>query len=663
MRGLWILIIVLFTVTAQSQDLVLVSKVEKDSISIKWLPSNFSQLKSIAGGGVTISRMESAKLQSYATVNFDNAKKWLIEPTKIRYDKIDESTKSGEKHKTLLDPLFESSNPKELENFAFGTALIENIINPRFQFVLGNITVDKEFEKNKTYVYKVEVKGMSPYYIFVDPKSTTTYLDINDLTLSLDKKKVVDIEWSSKRYEKEAFGFDIEHSIDKASEGEFLTEVPYLPFKSEFEKDDKKALYRDNAEPGHFHFYRIHGRDMFGHKSLTSEWKKIYVPLLINAWTKIDTIYATKTQRIVKGLIHSLGKKPNIERVELFRSLDRDKNYELVESVAKKDSLYSFSIDEENTGDHYYYKLSAINKDDTVSSVPYYFFTLDQKPPAPPENLKAEIDSNGIVKLNWSKSIDDDIRGYKVYRANSKKEEFVERTKFLSKELLFIDTLALDNLTSEAFYFLRAVDMNYNQSAPSDTLLLIKPDTIAPVSAIVKDVVLDKNTLRVVWINSGSKDVKENYLLRYSKNSVDTSFTWSGNTEELRDSSMVAGKNYRYEIVTIDKSGNKAISNQINRFYEPGYRSSLNGFKAVSDVPNKSISLSWDKPQDDVYSYKIFRGKSGEKVLSLKTISDPDQITYKDKSVKINNKYIYTVKYINQSGIHSIPAKVEVIYQ
>lgn len=650
------------TVTVTSQNIVLVSKVSKDSISIKWLPSNFDQLKSVATGA-TIYRVESSKLSDYTSVDFTNGKKWTIEPTEARYNSIDESTETGEKYKTLLSPIYDSGNSDELENFAFGTALIENIINPNFQYILGNINVDKDFEKNKSYVYKIEIKGLASQYMFVDSKSITSYLEINDLSLSLDKKKVVDIEWSSDLYSKEAFGFDIEHSIDKIKEGEFLDDKPYLPFKSEFEKKDKKSLIRDNAEPGHFHYYRVHGRDMFGHKSLVSEWKKIYVPLLINAWVEIDTIYAGKNNRSIKGLVHSNGSKLNVEKMELYRSADRDKGYELINSVDFNDSLYSYEIDEKETGDHYYYKLSAINKDDTVSSVPYYFFTLDQKPPTPPSGLIAKIDSNGIVKLNWTKSIDDDIKGYKVYRGNAKNEEFIEQSISLSKELTFTDTLALDNLTSEAYYFLRAVDLNYNQSAPSDTFLLLKPDTIAPVAASIKNVELVKSYFEITWINSGSSDVKNNFLLSFIGNTTDTVYTWNGDTTALMDSSMKAGQNYTYQIITVDNSGNISTSNKFNRFFEPGFRDSLNNFNAVVNIPKKHIHLSWQKPNDDVYSYQIFRGKEGGKILSLKTIANPDQNNYSDSTVKINNKYTYTVKYVNQSGIHSIPARIEIVYQ
>jgi len=645
-----------------SQDLVILNKIDNDSISIKWLPSNFEQLKSISSG-VTVSRVESPKPQNFQLVNFKNARKWLIEPVKNRYDNLDLTDPIEEKAEILLSPLFEKSNSKELENFSFGTALIENIINPEFQFILGNIIVDKSYNKNKTYVYKIEIKGMAPYYIYIDPKQNSKYSSINDLSLSLDQQKTVDVEWSATLYEKEAFGFDIEHSVDKIKDGEYLTKIPYLPFKSDSEKEGKLAMYRDLPEPGHFHYYRIHGRDMFGHRELISEWKKIYVPLLINALAQIDTVYAKNNKRIIEAGIYEYNGKTNVKEIHLLRSQNKDSDYSMVESVSYKDSLYTFSVDEEKTGDQYYYKIIAINKDDTISSVPYYFFTLDQEPPSAPTSVAGVIDSNGVVKLNWNASIDDDIRGYKIYRANTKKEEFVEKTTELFTTLNFTDTLALNNLTSDVYYYVQAVDLNFNQSPNSDTILIIKPDTIAPIPCIIKDVQIDGGKLKILWINSDSEDLKQSSLLRFSNDGMDTLTTWKKENNEFIDSNISAGQNYRYQIITSDKSNNQILSNEINRFYEPGYRKEIDNFIGKVDLERKSIVLSWDKPQAEIYSYQIYRGKGDEKILPLKTLRNIDQNMYEDSNVRLNNKYVYTIKYVNQSGIHSIPAKIEIIYQ
>ena len=664
LKFLFVLYFCLLSAASFTQNFTLMSKIEKDSISIKWLPSDFDAFTKLIKGA-TVERIESTQNANFSSLDFSVGKSWKIESTKNRYAKLDATKPRQDKSKVLLEPFMEKDFPNDQKNFPFGTAIIENVINPDFQFIVGNIIVDKSFSKNKTYVYKVTIKEEAPLYIFIDHSKKTKYSSIESFKLSLDKKKVVSIEWDSKKYQKESLGYDIEHSIDNKNNKEDLLELPYLPFRSEHEIDSKFSLVRDNAEPGHTHYYRIIGRDAFGHKALHSEWKKIYVPLLINAWAQIDTVFAKMDDRIINASIHSYtSTNSSIKEIVLLRSSLRDSNYSVMQKTSYTDSTIKFTIKSElRTGDGYYYKIRAINDDDTISSIPYYFFTLDQEPPQPPTEISGTIDSNGVVSLKWLASIDSDIRGYKVFRANTKKEEFVEKTTNLFTTLSFKDTLSLNNLTSEVFYFLQAVDLNFNQSITSDTILIIKPDTIAPIPCILSNVIIEKDRLNVTWVNSDSKDLKANQLIRYFKNSVDTLNSWSKEENNFIDSNLIKGENYRYQIVTFDRSNNKSYSNEIQKYYEPGYREKIQNFQGKINIEKKVIHLTWDKPKDEIFSYQIFRAKSEGKILPLKTIHSVDETYYEDRNIHLNNQYIYTINYVNESGIHSIPARIEVVYQ
>ncbi len=650
-----LLLIGLISFTAHSQDSLVVSKVTDDSIAIKWLPNNFEQLVKICQGA-TVSRAISDKPINFQLVNFTNAKTWQIAPTKERIEQLGSSVED-EKFKTLIEPILKGSADTVKQNFAMLAATIENMVNPRFQTVLGNILVDTDFDKSQTYVYRIEIKDVPTSYIFVDARINTTYSQIPEFTLSLDRKKTVMVEWNSNAVEKEAFGFLIEHSIDTKKEGSYLTDLPHIPFKTQFERADKKANVIDNPEQGHLHFYRVHGLDPFGHPSLLSEWKSIYVPLLINAHVQIDTIVAKATEREIEVSAAIFGKKANIDSWELLRSEHKDDNYKVVATLPYSDSTASFIVNGKTSGDHFYYKIQAINKDDTVSSLPYYFFTLDQVPPVPPTELNGSIDSLGIVTLNWTASIDDDIEGYKVFRGNQKREEFTEQTTFLSTDLSFTDTLALDNLTSEVYYYIQSVDLNFNVSAQSDTVLLFKPDTIPPMSAAIKGVKMVDTSIVIVWANSDSEDLAKTVLIR---NHIDTIPLKAGQSE-YTDFDLVPAKHYSYQILTQDKSKNQSYSQEVGQHYETGYRKPLRGFIVTVDREENFISLVWKAPKDEVFSYQIFRAKNDGTLRLFKTI-DPKELQYTDKQLSIGTKYTYSIKYVNQQGIHSLPAKQEIIY-
>jgi len=641
--------------TTYAQDLVVVSKVSDDSIAIKWLANDYKQLELITKGA-TISRVESTERTNFESVNFVGAKQWKIEPTQTRLDKLAASEES-EKFQAILEPIIEGSTDKEQQNFALLTNTVENMVNPRFQTVLGNVLIDKEFDKNKTYVYKIEVETLTPVYLYIDANRNTVYSKIEEFELSLDRKRTVVVEWNSNAVQKESLGFLIEHSMDEEREGTYLSELPHIPFKSQFEVQDKLATVIDNAEQGHWHYYRVIGLDPFGYPSLKSEWKRIYVPLLINADVYIDTIIAKDTERIIKGITGIYEKNTRIDSWELLRSEQKDTGYEVVVTQPFVDTMTTFTLNGKSSGDHFYYKLRAINKDDTVSSLPYYFFTLDQAPPVPPTQLAGEIDSSGIVRLSWTASIDNDIRGYKVYRGNQKREEFIERTTRLSTDLSFTDTLALDNLTSEVYYFVKSIDMNYNISSESDTVLLLKPDTIPPMAAAFKNIKIVDTSIVLTWANSQSTDLSRTLLIR---NKFDTIALEAGQTT-YTDFEVLPARHYSYELLTQDKSQNQSTSQPISQYYETGFRKPLRGFDALVNRDENHVQLTWKAPQEDVFSYQLFRSKNDGKLGLYKTL-DPSEVQYIDTQLSIGSKYTYSIKYINQKGIHSLPANAQVIY-
>lgn len=639
------------------------TKISKDSVAIKWLPNNFNQYKLMLEGA-SIFRIEATEHSDPKVSDFSSHLIKKIPSAKERYLNLKESIIEEDKFQTLLSPFYERSYNSEEENFAFGSAIIENVINPRFQFVTGNIFVDKNYIQGKSYYYKIVIQDLPVLYIFVNTSVITNSGKVESFDLTLDQKKTVEVAWDYQAVKDIAFGFDIFHAIDDTTSYSNLLNETYLPFRSDVEKKDKLTNVR-HAEPlvGHFHFYRIAGLDAFGFPSIFSKWKKIYVPKVIKDWIQIDSVIAKQEVRIIHG--HIFQDKPIslIDKVSLFRSTDKDSNYVLMETLNYVDTLPVFKISGNNSDDHFYYKLAVYNEDDTVYSLPYYFFTLDQEPPQPPIHITGKVDSLGIVNLYWKAPFDGDIRGYRVFRGNALDEDFVEKTTILSTELSFSDTVNLDNLSNELFYYIRSVDMNYNNSISSDTVLLLKPDTIPPINAVLYKVIESDTFFHIKWVNSDSKDILFNLLLRNTDEKTDTIYYWTDTSSHFIDSRLVPGKGYSYFIQTFDKSKNFSTTPEIYKFYEPGYRKVLSDVKINTNLKNKCIEICWSKPDDIVYQYVIYRSKDNEKLLPLKYIENSDITNFNDFRVSLNTKYRYSIKYINQSGIHSIPIVLDVIYQ
>lgn len=649
------LIIISFfaSLSALGQDLQVLKAVTKDSIAIKWLPNDFAQLQLISKGA-TVRRIESTAAGNYSSLDFSSGKSWTIGPLKNRFDQLKSSDTQQEKWKALLEPLLLGAN-EEQQNFAFGTVLIENVSTTGFQFVLGNIVVDKDFKRSARYVYKIEVEGTTPAYVAVDAKTISTYSELK-ATVELDQKTTVVAKWNYTDVIKETFAFKIEHSVGKKSEGQFVSDAPFLPFKSEFESRANAEFRQEDVARGQTHFYRITGLNAFGEPALYSEWLEIYVPDKIDAYVQIDSVVPQDKNRIIHTRIFTGQRsKPNYE-IEVWRASQRDGEYIMVAQSKVSDSLGTFVIaGTRESGDHFYYQARLRNLDDTVFSVPFYHFTLDQEPPSSPVNLTAKVDSTGIVRIGWSAPEDDDLLGYRIFRGNTKKEEFVELSRHLELQTQFTDTLALDNLTSEVYYYVLSVDKNYNQSLHSDTVIAMKPDTIPPVPCVLKNVEVSEGGLFISWVNSNSSDAVKTQLLR------DGNLLVGVQGDAYLDTSAVAGQGYTYVLQTIDRSGNQALSNSAYRLYEPGFRKALKATAKV-DTKKHGVVLQWSPPKEQVYAIEIYRSKDDAPFTHFKTLHEDGITEFFDNSVRIGAVYTYSIKYITLEGIHSIPVTVRAEY-
>ncbi len=653
-------------VNAQTKPMAVVSKVEKLSgktvVQIKWFVGDFNAFKALLENGSTVERIEITANQDPATANYTNAVTTVITPAKTRLDKLDANLESTQKINSLLEP-FMSKNEQneETKNFALALAVLECSISKEMGIVVGSTLTDNSVEKGKTYAYRITIKDTPNGYLVVHTDELTEYPKIESFALKLDRKNTVELTWQARNTKAFGYGFQLEKSLDKPQEGTYLTQTPYVPVRSADEKADKDDSFRDEQLiEGRTHYYRLVGLNYFGEAVLFSDWKKIYVPNHVHAELYIDTTFAKGESRIINGSAFGSGKPMNIERYELHQSTKKDADYSKIASMSFTDSVFSFTVTMPKTGDQFYYKVLAISKDnDTVSSLPSYVFTLDQEAPEKPTGLTGAIDSLGVVRIEWQAPKDKDLQGYRIFRANDKREDFTERNTVLSTSTSFTDTMRLDNLTSEVYYCLKAVDLNYNNSPFSDTILIIKPDTIAPVAYVLLKPEIKDTTLTLQWIASPSTDIQINYLIRQMGTKRDTVTRWSdANVAEkpvFVDQQLIAGTAYSYHIVTVDKSGNTSESQPRNVYFEPGYRRAIKTANAVMNLETKAIDLSWSLPEGEVFSFQIYKATNDGELSLLKTIENGSCVSFSDRNVKLGFKYTYTVKYILQTGIHGMP--------
>ncbi|MDH4472531.1 MAG: hypothetical protein QE487_07965 [Fluviicola sp.] len=650
---------------AQEKPLSVITKVTMDEVRLKWLPVNYEQMRILVKEGCTVEQVELLGSTTAQTADYTSGLKTIIAPTSVRLASMNVSDSAVQRMLALIDPFTAAAPAAEKENrdFAFALAVLEITVSDALSNAVGcQLTV--QTKKGKRYGFRISMKGLPTAFIEVNTDEPTKYPTIADFEAKIDRKKTVELTWTAKKYQSYGYAFWLEKSVDAPKSGTYLTQTPYFPVRTQDEKTDKQDFLRDEAlTEGKNHFYRLVGLNYFGEQAYFSEWKKIYVPRHLNAEVFIDTVYADKQTRVVKGSAFRLSKEPiNLKEYVLLRSDKKDGTYSFVQQKNSTDTVFQFTVDMLKTGDQFYYKVAAVSTDnDSVYSMAHYLFTLDQEPPSAPSKLSGTINEQGIVSLTWSAPADNDLEGYRIFRANHKKEDFAERNTVLSLQTTFTDTLALNNLTPEVYYCVKSVDKNFNNSPFSDTILVLKPDTIAPVPTLLRKPLVHDSLIRLSWINSPSADVAQNVLLRVSNNQADTLVKWSDTLSVFTDQNIIPGTSYNYLVLTNDKSGNKSTGTPQQLYYEPGYRKSLVGFKTESLPKEKLIRLSWQIPDGEVFSYQIYKATETGKLTLLKTIENGATTQFEDRNISSGKTYRYTVKYILKSGIHGLPTNEMVV--
>ncbi len=661
MRFLTTLVFLIFGLLskAQAPQLVIKSFVKEDSVLLRWAPANAELMLLGLKNGYLVERIKSSE-------NFESgpSKKTIrVAPFSERKQVYADSKNPVTlQFAEFLGDMIESSNLTADDlSMAYFSLILGSSVNRTLAEMMGLFSVDL-IESEEQYLYRVSIQKSTTTStaIEVNSKVLDKHAAMTTLTGSARTKlKQAYLTWEAASLQNKYAAYWIERSTDSVH-FEVRNQTPYFFFKSQDEPNKINCDYVDTGVvEGVTYYYRVRGINDFAENGKTTNLVKVYIPKSIYGEVHIDSVSASGFERKIKGEFVDYRPKNEITKFVLMRSDSIAFGYQFLAEQIYSTNQFNFTATVPiSSGDRYYYKVAAVSPDnDTVYSFPYYFFTLDQIPPSVPIGLHGIVNDSGVVRLAWKLNPENDIRGYRVFWANSLKEEFVEATKVFCTDSVFYDTLSLNNLTSEIYYRIVAVDLNYNNSKNCEAVKLLKPDTIAPVPAVFTDYLSDKNGVYLSWNNSSSKDVVGSMLLRKKENQIDTLIHWSDTTSHFLDSTGISGEKYAYFILTADKSQNKSISSELNVNYETGTRVGVTDISCSVNRELKQIELSWKLPQQEIYSVQIYRAKNEGGFILYKTLRDPKAVSFIDKDLAMNNTYRYKIKVVYKSGVSSILSK------
>ncbi len=674
-----ILILIPYYTIAQSNagkcKIAVVARYKDAAAEIRWIPDNKTILMLGFGNSYTVERSEagSNNFQKINTIKAYSRTAWdtLIanemnldtkSDLELAMDFLFVDSKTDKKSINLDEGIGELNEQKNKEDMIYSVFVMTAIKNAKVAIALGLGVFDNTVKEGKTYVYRITLNAKSPIYEIENGNVTLKAVLDADLykneVFVYPGDKRLSFVWASKP---ELAGYFAE----RAEEGETLFKplntIPFYATQgSGFDGPTNGSFMDDSVINYKTYKYRFYGTTSFGDKVLFAEVKGMPRDLTPpdKPIIKQPTHIKPKEVQVTWDLYGDLS---DLRGFIVARS-DRDTgNFTILNKTILAAPVRSYIDTTFNTEGLNYYIVYALDTAGNISySYPSYVALVDSIPPAKPEIISAIIDTLGVVTLTVKKGIEKDLKGYRLFKANSPEHEFsVIEEAFLNDKydttkikLIYIDTVTLHSLTPKIYYRIKALDFNYNQSVFSDIIAVIRPDTIPPVPPLFNDVIVNDKLIELHIVPSVSKDVKEHIL--YRKTDLDSNYRiylkFNSNNTMIIDSNVNAGTTYYYTMRAVDLSNNYSTyaHSVYGKPYDSGIRPLVQNITA--NIIDKKVQLKWDYPiliNKEVYFVIYKKNEKGQLIQYAQT----SEKTFIDKNTAKGNAY--TIKAMTSDGGHS----------
>ena len=335
------------------------------------------------------------------------------------------------------------------------------------------------------------------------------------------------------------------------------------------------------------------------------------------------------------------------------------------ESLSPDDSIY---LHKPGRHEHsHYFKLVVVDTaNNKRSSFPVYVNIPDTIPPPKPKGLLAKIDTTGTVHIEWNEEYIEanDLLGFRVYFSNSPKREFSQLTVKPEISHFYSYNIPLNTLTEKIYYKVQAVDNSYNHSEFSDIIEAQKPDTIPPVTPVLKQPEVTQSYVKLSWNLSPSSDVIKQLITRYRLD-IDEIKIYEIDKAQTNytDTTAQKGVVYEYTIVSVDDSRHQSEESfpVRARVIDKKHADGIDNLSATYNRADNSIELAWSYPLAGDYRFQIYRSVDNENIKRYKSL-EPRFTSYEDR-VSAPGTYYYAIKVVYNGGAMSLlsePVSVDV---
>lgn len=662
-RKYWILsLLFLCTISLNAQtnkaSIYVNARAQQDKILIRWAVDNPVAWQKTNKDGFVIYKLlikkdgklvDNPSKKMLTIIKADPLEEWMDFIQKDNYGAIVAQALYGESFEVgqeSPDQLSQIVNMSDELNQRYAFALYAADLSFEAAKRAGWGYEDTNVIKGETYAYQIEAfqnADINSGAYLIGLADFESLPKITDLIAIPDDKQVM-LSWGIEHLKRTYGSYLIERSTD-GKNFTAISETPIVDINSNSEKNSKQMFFGAKLEfNDQNYFFRIYGINAFGEKGPVSDAIKTKGVTSVMVAPRIINYAIVNPGEVEIEWEFPLAEQKNIQSFELlYAEKDLTEYQVVVKDIDKNKRKQRYK----NLASSNYFKVSAVGlQGKKLTSQSTFIQPIDSIPPVKPTGLEGKIDSLGYVTLKWKPNTERDLAGYRVLRANTETEEFVDLFNRIIYEPNALDTVSLTISNKKVYYRIIAEDMRYNRSEFSDVLVLVKPDTNAPTAPIFKDYDTKDGANILVWISSTSDDVDKHYLKRRIKGEKQWLVigTFTNEDGQFIDDKTEANKTYEYLIQAKDKSGLFSpeeasivtITTLDNRPIVV-----MKNIETMVDREKKTASIVWNYDKNySVAELQIYKSVKGQKP-SLWKVIDGKFNSITDKDLKMNTEYEY----------------------
>jgi uncharacterized protein len=645
----------------REQNLYAEANVKPDKVLLRWMPLDYSIWLKANKYGYTIVRetigRDGKKLSNRIKLNLTTAP--ILPKGKAFWQELPKTEYAS----TAEDILFDKINPRDTikaSKFDVQTNNVHNLkllmlstaadMYPEIAEGLGLGYIDNTVKANEVYAYKLVNNTPSfntdTIKVLVTAGSPTVYLPPSKPVLSYEYGNKAQLIWDHK-----ATSPYIAYAVQRSDDGGFkyktITKRPLVP---SFDGSDDLAIvqYSDSLKILHKnYFYRIRGINRFGELSPPTDGLKLlaYETRLPAPLTVTYTIEKNKLVHLKWTYPDSLNNE--FRGFKVKRASKIDSGY--IDISPKIINRFERTFTDTKPKDENYYQIVAVDfAYKEIATIPQFVQLMDSIPPVKPVGLKGKVAKDGTVSLTWKRDTLEKV-SYRLYTGDKPNREFILISPQNFNDTTLTYKVALNLLNKKMYYFVQALDIRYNPSVPSDTLILKRPDIIPPAAPTFLDYALSDSSINLKWANSPSEDVVFYNLLRKAPADSQACIVLAYDAISKRvgyaDTELLDNITYQYSLVAIDESGlaSKPEECQVNlaKLYT-GIKPAIKPIVFDYDTVKNTLKLSW-KPKANVKKYMLYRQKMPNDYMSTYKVLDAKYSAVLEADLEQGTEYRYQI--------------------